>query len=169
MLTQVESNDQKLKLLDEYLRDFPSDVAVWRELGDFARQHNRMREAQLAYEELALVLDRDNIHNWLILAGLCCQGGNFLAGFKYYCMAVVYEPFCLQALQGLVEAYMTMLDRKEKCFEAKVEEALPLAKLASKRICDLIEEKTWNAHSEETKTQKDLEKYVALYDRLVAL
>eukprot|EP01055_Gregarina_sp_Pseudo9_P004599 Gregarina_sp_Pseudo_9__4598@NODE_477_length_2748_cov_90_379107_g451_i0_p2_GENE_NODE_477_length_2748_cov_90_379107_g451_i0NODE_477_length_2748_cov_90_379107_g451_i0_p2_ORF_typecomplete_len297_score66_79TPR_15/PF13429_6/1_6e06TPR_15/PF13429_6/0_056ChAPs/PF09295_10/0_00036TPR_16/PF13432_6/0_006TPR_16/PF13432_6/0_27TPR_9/PF13371_6/1_4e04TPR_9/PF13371_6/68TPR_9/PF13371_6/0_027ANAPC3/PF12895_7/2_3e03ANAPC3/PF12895_7/0_0071TPR_19/PF14559_6/12TPR_19/PF14559_6/0_38DUF4919/PF16266_5/3e03DUF4919/PF16266_5/ len=172
MLSLADSQEKKIKVFDEYLRDFPMDVTAWREFGEYALRSKKLKEAQFAYEELALVLDRDNVSNWITLADICSQVGQVLAASKYYCQAVAFEPFSLVALKGLLNAYEQMMSKtSDKSYDSKVEEILELARVACRRVCDLLEESALNATSaEETETiQKDLEKYWTLSDTLLAM
>eukprot|EP01057_Protomagalhaensia_wolfi_P005140 Protomagalhaensia_wolfi_Nauph_80__5139@NODE_549_length_2323_cov_164_556042_g409_i0_p2_GENE_NODE_549_length_2323_cov_164_556042_g409_i0NODE_549_length_2323_cov_164_556042_g409_i0_p2_ORF_typecomplete_len285_score40_58TPR_15/PF13429_6/3_5e08TPR_15/PF13429_6/0_047ANAPC3/PF12895_7/0_0022ANAPC3/PF12895_7/0_043ChAPs/PF09295_10/6_5e07ChAPs/PF09295_10/0_78TPR_19/PF14559_6/0_62TPR_19/PF14559_6/0_043TPR_14/PF13428_6/13TPR_14/PF13428_6/3_1e02TPR_14/PF13428_6/0_87TPR_14/PF13428_6/50TPR_16/PF13432_6/32TPR_16/ len=158
MLSQSDSTEHTVKLYDDYLHDFPSDTAAWSAFGSFCLKNSLFQEAQTVYEELALVLDRDNIENWLLLAQICTTNQQTYAAFKYYSMALVYEPFNMTALQGIVDVY-TNCKVVKSAESPKVRE---LAQVACKRILDLLEEQACLKGASKKK-----KKYTTLHNELL--
>eukprot|EP01053_Blabericola_migrator_P005603 Blabericola_migrator_1__5602@NODE_284_length_10386_cov_93_763155_g234_i0_p4_GENE_NODE_284_length_10386_cov_93_763155_g234_i0NODE_284_length_10386_cov_93_763155_g234_i0_p4_ORF_typecomplete_len286_score79_25TPR_15/PF13429_6/1_8e05TPR_15/PF13429_6/0_00042ChAPs/PF09295_10/0_00019ChAPs/PF09295_10/1_3TPR_19/PF14559_6/50TPR_19/PF14559_6/0_013TPR_16/PF13432_6/2e03TPR_16/PF13432_6/2_8e03TPR_16/PF13432_6/83TPR_16/PF13432_6/0_022FAT/PF02259_23/17FAT/PF02259_23/0_2NRDE2/PF08424_10/3_3e02NRDE2/PF08424_10/0_0 len=158
-MAAADSKSQIAKIYDDYLRDFPMDTHVWISFGEHCRRNALWQEAQTIYEELALVLDRENTTHWLHLAEACSKNGNLCAALKYYSMAVVYEPFCLEALKGVVDVYCQL--KTGTAGQEKLQENLELAACACKRICDILEE-------EGEAAVPDLEKYSRIAGELSA-
>eukprot|EP01056_Protomagalhaensia_sp_Gyna25_P002866 Protomagalhaensia_sp_Gyna_25__2865@NODE_266_length_4117_cov_248_456106_g206_i0_p2_GENE_NODE_266_length_4117_cov_248_456106_g206_i0NODE_266_length_4117_cov_248_456106_g206_i0_p2_ORF_typecomplete_len295_score53_68TPR_15/PF13429_6/1_3e03TPR_15/PF13429_6/3e09TPR_15/PF13429_6/0_034ANAPC3/PF12895_7/0_0018ANAPC3/PF12895_7/0_016ChAPs/PF09295_10/2_1e07ChAPs/PF09295_10/0_32TPR_19/PF14559_6/0_44TPR_19/PF14559_6/0_0067TPR_14/PF13428_6/33TPR_14/PF13428_6/5_5e02TPR_14/PF13428_6/1_6TPR_14/PF13428_6/0_47TPR_16/ len=159
MLSQSDSKEQTVKLFDDYLHDFPSDTAAWSAFGSFCLQNSLFQEAQTVYEELALVLDRDNIENWLLLAEVCAKNQQTYAAFKYYSMALVYEPFNMLALRGLVDVYASCKIVKS----AESPKIRELAQVACKRVLDLLEDQACLKDA-----SSEVEKYTTLHNELLA-
>lgn len=97
-----EKNINKIiYLLNEHLKEFPTDVEAWHELGEIYLKHGSFKYALYCFEEILLHNPR-NIYIVLTIAEIYCTLNNLELSSKYFCLALHIQHINIRALWGIV-------------------------------------------------------------------